>query len=170
MSPDPRPPVLDWSGHPAVVRARTREKRRTAVFTGLALVAGSIVVIISLSDGVGPADALYLPVAGLVWLFGVSALASLVAFDRTNPGLKVYVDGLALPWRSLKDARHDRENFLAFQSIAEARLLTSWGEFELAIVRRDGGRPHQFTIESQWIPDRDALLESLRGRVPLREG
>ena len=170
MNPNRGPPVLDWSEDPSVVRARTREKHRTAAFTALFLAAGSIVVILSLSDGVGPADALYLPSAGLVWLFGLSALSSLVGFDRTNPGLKVYHDGLALPWRSLKDARRDADNFLAFQSIAEARLLTSRDEFAIAIVRRDGGRPHEFRIESQWIPDRDAFLESLRGHVPVREG
>ena len=84
MNPNRGPPVLDWSEDPSVGRARTREKHRTAAFTALFLAAGSIVVILSLSDGVGPADALYLPSAGLVWLFGLSALSSLVGFDRTN--------------------------------------------------------------------------------------
>lgn len=162
-------PVIDWTHHPAVVRARGRDRFRTAIYTGLAFSATAIIVAISLLDGLHPIDTLYFAVASLVAFFGASAMSSLIGFEAVNTGLRVYPDGFSLPWRSMEAARRGEENFLPFRLIAEIQPVSTKGRRGLLVVRHGEQKPHEFLIEPEWIPDIEALLDSIRGKVHVRE-
>jgi hypothetical protein len=93
----------------------------------------------------------------------------LAGFDRVNPGLKVYADGLSLPWRSRLAAKNDEENFLPFATIAEVRLLPPRQRPSVLVVRRGEETPREFVIEKQWIPDLGEFLSSIKGKVPVMD-
>ena len=102
--------------------ALAKEKANAKLYVALGFAVAAVLIAVASSDGFQPFDLLYLVVSALVALFGLSALASLVSFEETNPGLKVYASGLALPWRSKFAARKGEEHFLPFDEIEEIRL------------------------------------------------
>jgi len=163
-------PILDFGRDATVKRALAKERANARLYVILGFTATGVLVGVAISDGIQPFDLLYLVVSALGALFGISALASLVSFEETHPGLKVYASGLALPWRSRLAARKGEENFLPFDEIEEIRFhLRRNRPPRVIVVRRGRGTPKEFEIESKWIPDPSRFAESIRGKVAYRE-
>lgn len=161
--------VLDLSRAPAVCTALAREKRTHLLYVSLGTFAAVLLATLALWDGLNLVDLVFLAVTALLVFFVVSSIDALVGFDAMNPGLRVFEHGLALPWRTRKDAERGRENVALFSEISEIRVLNGKNHPNLIVVWKERRHTQTFLIESKWIPDGPALLQALRNRVPVRE-
>ena len=61
------------------------------------------------------------------------------------------------------------ENVVLFKDIREIRVLGGRQGPNLIVSWKEERRPQTFLIESKWIPDGQALLKALQGRVAVLE-
>ncbi len=161
--------LLDFRGDPSVRQALAREKRDNRLYVALGILSASALVLMTLTGGLTAFSWVLLAAAALVLFFVASSTVSLVDFDSTFPGLRVFELGLALPWRSREIVARGDENVALFRDIREIRVVSGKGGADLIVVWKEDRRPRSFLIESKWVPDARALLRVLDEKVPIRE-
>ena len=157
--------VLDFSHSPVVRKSLAREKKNHILFVVLGAIAGGLLIALALWSGANLADFVFIGVGALLLVFVASSVDALIGFDAMNPGLRVFESGLALPWRTRKVAADGGENVVLFKDIREIRVLGGRQGPNLIVSWKEERRPQTFLIESKWIPDGQALLKALQGRV-----
>ncbi len=90
--------MFDWTLHPTVKSKLRKEYRESILYCSLAFPAAGLLAFLLFSDGLQPVDAIFLPVLGLVLFWGAVHAVSAATFRDTYVGMKVYSDGIALPW------------------------------------------------------------------------
>ena len=161
--------VLDFSRSAVVRKSLARDKRNHTLFASLGTIAGALLIVLAVWNGANVADFVFIGVGVLLLLFVVSSADALIGFDVMNPGLRVFEFGLALPWRNRKTAAKGAENVVLFSEISEIQVLGGKQGPNLVVAWKEKRRPRTFLIESKWIPDRQAILQALQGRVAVRE-
>lgn len=161
--------VLDFSSNAAVRESLLREKRNHLLYVSLGSFAAAMLLVMVLWDGLNLVDGVFLAVVVLLLVFVASSVDALVGFDAMNPGLRVFELGLALPWRGRKAAARGEENVALYSEIREIRVLRSAAHANLIVAWKAKRRPQSFLIESKWIPDIEAFLHAVRGKVEIRE-
>lgn len=160
--------VLDLGRSPAVRESLAREKRNQILFVSLGVIAGVLLIVFAVWNGANLADFVFIGIGVLLLVFVASSVDALIGFDAMNPGLRVFEFGLALPWRNRKAAAVGAENVVLFSEIREIRVLVGKRGPNLIVAWKERRRPQTFLIESKWIPDGEAMLSALQGRVPVR--
>ena len=83
-------------------------------------------------------------------LFGIYIVNKMIKYSKIFGDLKVYENGMVLPWRTLKQAKEKKENFLFFDDIDEIYLNVNKNLDYITVRSLTRGN---FDIDKNFIPD-----------------
>lgn len=161
--------VADFREDASVRQTLAREKREHFLFVSLGAPASGLLMVLIATGGLTPFTWVLLAVTALLVFFVATSVVTLIGFDETLPGLRVFELGMALPWRNRMVASRGEENVALFRDIAEIRILGGNAKPYYVVTWKPERRPRSFILESKWVPNPSAFLRALEGRVAIRQ-